>query len=99
EKLMNFLDPHHGWFDGTGWPWGRNLFVSELYQLLLDMPQIDAVIPSTDAKGSSIDELVVESADRLRRNRNGEVESVELSAHELIAPKIDVRDITVLRRA
>jgi hypothetical protein len=39
-ELRRFLDPFTG-FDGTGWPFGRALFRSELFQRLEGVPGID----------------------------------------------------------
>ena len=41
--LAGFLDPLSGGVDGTGWPFGRDVYVSELYQLLEGVPGVDHV--------------------------------------------------------
>jgi hypothetical protein len=41
--LEAFLDPWTGGPDGDGWPFGRDVYVSELYQLLEATPGIDYV--------------------------------------------------------
>ncbi len=43
--LERFLDPRTGGPDGRGWPFGRDVYVSELYQLLeRDVPGVDHVV-------------------------------------------------------
>ena len=41
--VRTFLDPHTGGEDGRGWPFGRNVFVSELYALVDRLPDVDHV--------------------------------------------------------
>ena len=41
--IKQFLDPQHGGQEGNGWPFGRNVFVSELYELLDQLPGVDYV--------------------------------------------------------
>ena len=41
--IADFLDPFIGGEDQSGWLFGRNLFVSEIYQLLDQLPGIDYV--------------------------------------------------------
>ncbi len=41
--LQRFLDPVHGGEDGRGWPFGRAIYRSELYQVLQDTTGVDHV--------------------------------------------------------
>jgi hypothetical protein len=41
--LTRFLDPHVGGRDGCGWPFGRDVYVSDLYRLLEALPEVDYV--------------------------------------------------------
>ncbi len=43
KAITDFLDPLTGGPDGEGWPFGRDVYVSELYQLLEAVPGIDHV--------------------------------------------------------
>jgi len=43
EAVVRFLDPLTGWFNGEGWPFGRNVFPSELYQMLEGLDGVDHV--------------------------------------------------------
>ncbi len=42
-ELYRYLSPYLGGPDGTGWPFGRDLHVSELYALLQRIPSIEFV--------------------------------------------------------
>jgi hypothetical protein len=43
EALRRFLDPLKGGESGEGWPFGRNIYVSEIYNLLGQVPGVDYV--------------------------------------------------------
>ena len=43
KTVQDFLHPLDGGETGKGWPFGRNVFVSEIYQLLDQLPGIDYV--------------------------------------------------------
>jgi len=73
--LRDFLDPLHGGEDGDGWPFGRNVFVSELYQLLDQLSGVDYV---TGVTVSSDDPA------RLIRNERLELIGLTVKPHELV---------------
>ena len=83
-KLAAFLHPLTGGEDGTGWPFGRNVYASEIYQLLDTLPGVDYV---KDSPGV-VFVLTPQDAGRLK---NG---NVEILADELVDPRIAVADIT-----
>jgi hypothetical protein len=43
SALARFLDPRHGGRDGRGWPFARPVYVSELYELLDHLPEVEYV--------------------------------------------------------
>lgn len=43
QKVVEFLDPYRGWIDGDGWPFGRSVYRSELYQQLEGVEGVDHV--------------------------------------------------------
>ena len=43
EGVARFLDPHCGWIDGCGWPFGRAVYRAELYQLIEGIEGVDHV--------------------------------------------------------
>lgn len=46
EGLDDFLDPLSG-FDGDGWPFGRPLYLSEVYDAVADVPGVERVLDVT----------------------------------------------------
>jgi hypothetical protein len=42
-RLYHFLNPLVGWTDGKGWPFGRTLYTSDVYQCLQGMPEVQFV--------------------------------------------------------
>jgi predicted phage baseplate assembly protein len=74
NRLYRFLNPITGGSNGKGWPFGRDLFVAEVYQALQGTPNIQFVrgvelytaAPGGEAQGDAI-------------------ESVEVLAHGVIA--------------
>lgn len=43
RRLYRFLDPLHGGPDGGGWPFGRDLFVADIYSLVNGVEGVDYV--------------------------------------------------------
>ena len=66
-RLYTFLNPITGGADGQGWPFGRDLFVSDVYQCLQGMPNVQftrnlemfAAPVGGTAQGSALEELDV----------------------------------------
>jgi hypothetical protein len=100
-RIREFFDPLTGWIDKKGWPLGRGVYVSELYQLLGNIEGIELARRSTDAAGIPMDEFVLipPQPSRMKRNSRGELEAVELRPFELIAVTIGLEDISVAFRA
>lgn len=42
-SIHTFFHPFKGGADGTGWPFGRNIYVSEVYELLDDIPGVNYI--------------------------------------------------------
>jgi phage-related baseplate assembly protein len=90
DALTRFLDPLVG-RDGSGWPLGRNVYVSEIYRLLDTLPGVDfvrrsvTVDPNDPNKSIELDELATTPsfAGRMVRNEAGELISIALDADEL----------------
>lgn len=98
--LARFLDPLQGGADGKGWPFGRAVYVSEIYELLETVPGVDHV--RKQRKGTAfVDELDVDdnAADkaRLQRNTAGELIAVRLEADELVDARIDASALSIVR--
>lgn len=77
DRLYRFLNPLIGGKDGKGWQFGRDLFVSDVYQCLQGMPEVQFI--------RSIDMYTAKPGGE----RQGDsVESMEIVAHGVIASGI-----------
>ena len=85
DAIANFLDRFMGGEDKNGWPFGRNLFVSEIYQLLDELPGIDFV---TSVEMSRIGENIPER--RIETPGNKQFVGLEVKPYELLEAKIDL---------
>jgi hypothetical protein len=101
KRLGNFFDRLRGGSHGKGWPFGRNIYVSELYDLLAQVPGVEYVTRSVNVEGDDREELVVEPANKSRRCLNDaeELESIEVYDQELVSfqshlSQIEVREET-----
>lgn len=67
ERLYRFIHPIHGGADGQGWPFGRSLFVAELYSQLQAVGGVEytqeiklyPVDPATGQRGEPTETLAV----------------------------------------
>lgn len=58
KAIGRFLDPYAGWLDGAGWPFGRKVYRSELYQQIEGIEGVDHVeslLINGEAAGSAAD--------------------------------------------
>jgi hypothetical protein len=104
DRIRTFFDPLTGGIDQNGWPLGRSVYVSELYQLLGDIEGIEFVRRSKDVAGVLMDEFFLKpptspSPSRLKRSLRDELEAVELLPFELIAVTVASEDIAVAFQA
>lgn len=70
-----YLDPLGGGADGTGWPFGRPVYASELYALLDRQPGVDYVDGLTFPGAPADRQILVD----------GELTGIRLAPHELVA--------------
>jgi len=94
ETIHAFFDPLRGGFEGRGWAFGRNVYVSEIYEVIAKVPGVGSVARISRA-GKLQDELIVDPAasDRVRRNRLGELEAIELEPNELVRANFEESQI------
>ena len=89
RALKQYLHPLHGGQDGRGWSFGRNVYVSDVYELLDMLPGLDYVTKTVDPVSKKpVDELVVSDPARLKVNADGELVAVEIQPHELVDAQI-----------
>ncbi|MEN3334210.1 MAG: hypothetical protein V7641_3575 [Blastocatellia bacterium] len=48
EELSRFFHPLIGWRDGSGWPFGRAVYLSEVIERLAGLPEVDFVVTGTN---------------------------------------------------
>lgn len=96
--LARFLDAERGGMAGSGWPFGRDVHVSEVYALLDALPGIDHVEP-TRANDQPQDELTVapDQQRRLRRNDAGRLVAVAIDDDELAAAALDPQALELVK--
>ena len=99
DKLTGFLDVRNGWFDSKGWPFGRNLYISELFQVVGEIPGVYSVVQSRDPQGAPRDEISASAPfeNRLTRDESGAIEQLALLPDELFEPKVLAQNITIAR--
>ena len=97
--LETFFDPLKGGLDGKGWPFGRSIYISELYQLLKRLPGLDYVsrVKNSDT-GEEMAELIVPQGEegRMRWNKQKELEAVHLLPDELVKAEIGEGNIEIV---
>jgi hypothetical protein len=99
DALKSFLDPIKGGPRGKGWPFGRSVYVSDVYQLLAGLPGVKLVKRTVDHHtGRAVEELVVPAPEASRRlvNQDGKLEAIHLDPDELVRAQITGEDIAVV---
>ncbi|NET61768.1 MAG: hypothetical protein F6K47_38295, partial [Symploca sp. SIO2E6] len=97
KTLEDFFDPLIGGDEGKGWPFGHDVYFSEIYELLDRLPGVDYVTKTEEAETQQqldelqlIDELVGSEPERLIRNANEELIGIQIKSHELVEAEIDL---------
>jgi len=76
QALAAFFDPRSGGPDRSGWPFGRAVYVSEVYAVLEQLSTVDYV--------EDVRVATAPGGDRIRTGEDGSVVGIELDAHELV---------------
>lgn len=98
ESLTDYLHPLRGGPEGTGWPLGRDIPVSDLYRLITEVPGVDHLQRrSAPSRKSAADELVVPKRETFRKERNdrGELVAIRLRPGELVGARLAPADIAM----
>lgn len=88
RAIRLFLHPIKGGSSGGGWPAGRDLYMSEIYEHIHRIPGVDYILTES-VRVEGLD------ADRLRRNIRGELVSVEVKPGEFIEGVVEPDNIQV----
>ena len=87
QALQRFFDPLNGGQQGQGWEFGRAIYISEIYELLDELPGIDYVEKARDATQKLLPEVMTSSAldgDRRQFNLEGELTAIQVRSNELV---------------
>jgi hypothetical protein len=99
EALKEFFDPLTGGPERRGWPFGRSIYVSELYALLDGLPGVDYVArlaPTISVVPRAGEDAAAAGASR-RRTKDEELYAFALEPDELVKVQVGPADITVKR--
>jgi hypothetical protein len=98
DALNHYFDPLIGGGQGTGWPLGQNVYVSDLYALLDTLPGVDYVEKYLDANNKPLDEIVPSNlARRLPESPDKQLVGIRLEPYELIQFDASANDIQIVR--
>lgn len=92
DMAQSFFHPLAGGSDGKGWPFGRDVYVSEVYQLLERVPGVDYV---EDVRLTTLDNAGNTAREQL--DHDGRLIGITLHPHELVGVKVDNDSFSVHR--
>lgn len=95
DKLKHFFSPVGDKRGHEGWPFGRNVYVSEIYRLLDRIPGVDYVTRIKDEKGEQVDILKTNENER-RILQEGELMAIRLDPDELVSLSLDQSEIVLV---
>lgn len=99
EALSDFFDPLRGGPERRGWPFGRSIYVSEVYALLDGLPGVDYV--SSLTLGLSVAPRAGEAAGDQsagrKKTKDGKLYAFTLDPDELVSVQVRPADITAER--
>jgi len=86
DAVKKFLNPLSGGDDADGWPFGRNVFISEIFSLIDQLPGVDYVTAVT---------LTSPTPGRRINNAAAELVGIEVRPYELVTAQMATTDVTV----
>lgn len=97
RALKSFFDPIRGGPDGSGWPFGRSIYVSELYQVAASVPGVISVSSALDNAKHPVPEVYIAGHDKKRiiRNQANKPEAITLRADELARAVVRPEELLV----
>ncbi|PSB45055.1 baseplate protein J [filamentous cyanobacterium Phorm 6] len=92
KEVENFFAPLNSqtYWEGKGWPFGQNVYISELYQLLDRLPGVDYV------RGVNLEVSGATKTEQLTDNNN--LTSIILNDNELVAVQVDKNSFTMMEQ-
>ena len=100
QALKEFFDPLRGGPERRGWPFGRSIYVSEIYALLDDLPGVDYVsqlAPTVSVAPRAGESAGDQGAARQRPEGGGKPYAFALDPDELVDAQVETTDITAER--
>jgi len=97
KEVKDFFAPLKSgkYWDGKGWPFGQNVYVSELYQLLDRIPGVDYVEEvSVNLSGAATAEQ-----SRLLKEVDNDPIGITLDHHELVRVEVDENSFKIMERS
>ncbi len=94
-EVTDFLDPLKGGPEGDGWPFGRDVYVSELHQRLHRIPGVDHVTDVHLRAAGPLGER--ETAARPIWHPRGDLVGVGIEGHQLPCPRLTPANVVVAR--
>jgi len=98
EKLSVYLGPLEGGADGYGWPFGRDIYVSELVEILESVPGVDYVIDLGLTSACAAAEAGCVKASQLWHEEGDQI-GLALEEHHLPKLAFDTAQILILPHA
>ncbi len=93
EAVAEFFHPLRGGPERGGWPFGRSIYVSEIYALLDSLPGVDYVSQLNVSVVPRAGENEADAAARQKRDAKGVVYAFELEPDELVSEEMDLSGI------
>ncbi|BAZ08752.1 hypothetical protein NIES4071_05580 [Calothrix sp. NIES-4071] len=95
DALEGFFHPLTGGIKGKGWEFGRNIYISEIYQLLDKQPGVDYVTKRKQLNG---DEVITgdPSQSKRRSPETGQLSFIKLNDDELVDFQFHEDDIEII---
>lgn len=97
KALEGFFHPLTGGIGGKGWEFGRNIYISEIYQLLDKQPGVDYV--TKFSKELDEVEFITDNpsqAEQRSHKINGQLSFIKLNEYELVDFRFDENYIKIL---
>lgn len=99
EALNLFFDPLLGGHDGRGWPFGRSVYVSEVYALLDGLPGVDYVslLTLTLKVAPRAGEAAGDQGAGRKKMKGDQLYAFTLEPDELVSARVTPADIKAVR--
>ena len=99
EALRDYFDPLTGGSERGGWPFGRSIYVSEIYALLDNLPGVDYVsrLAPTLSVAPRAGEPAGDQGATRQRTEDGVLYAFALEPDELVNLEIKASDVTATR--